>query len=392
MKSANQQPLPDFDTLNAVVNDLFRQEPGTDPELASLGPKNVATPPVKATAPTVAEHLAVPSLITPRLAPTQAQTADLPGVQSTILPVLPHGGGAAAGVPEAAVSAAPANLSAAEAVRPEWSPTDAPTGKYYFIDDASQAAFSSTPAALSGDSLHFVDRSIPGRNAGSGLYVESPREPAVFTSAPSYYFLQPPAEQLEVPAIAPGRGAFDVQTVRRDFPILASRVNGGRQLVWLDNAATTQKPRAVIERLSRFYEQENSNVHRAAHELAARATDAYESARKKVAAFIGAASPEEIVFVRGTTEAINLVAQSWGKLNISEGDEIILSHLEHHANIVPWQMLAAEKGALLRVIPVDNDGQVRLDEYQKLLSPRTRIVAVSQVSNALGTRAGQGFY
>ena len=178
--------------------------------------------------------------------------------------------------------------------------------------------------------------------------------------------------------------AFDVETIRRDFPILRERVNG-RPLVWLDNAATTQKPQSVIDRLSYFYAHENSNVHRAAHELAARATDAYESAREKVRRFLNAPAPREIVFVRGATEGINLVAQSWGRQNIGKDDEIVVSWLEHHANIVPWQMLCSEKGARLRVAPVDDSGQIILEEYEKLLGPRTRLVAVTQVSNALGT-------
>jgi cysteine desulfurase/selenocysteine lyase len=177
---------------------------------------------------------------------------------------------------------------------------------------------------------------------------------------------------------------FDVHAVRRDFPVLQERING-RPLVWFDNAATTHKPRAVIDRISYFYEHENSNIHRAAHELAARATDAYEGARERVRAFINAPEVEEVIFVRGTTEAINLVAKSWGWQHVGEGDEIIVSHLEHHANIVPWQQLAAAKGAKLRVIPVDDTGQVLLEEYRKLLNERTKIVAVTQVSNALGT-------
>ena len=151
------------------------------------------------------------------------------------------------------------------------------------------------------------------------------------------------------------------------------------------HAATTQKPQAVIDRLSYFYQYENSNIHRAAHELAARSTDAYEQARETVARFIGASSPSEVVFVRGSTEAINLVAQSWGRANIGPGDEIIVSWLEHHANIVPWQQLCAEKGAVLRVIPVDDSGQILLSEYQKLLNSKTKLVAFTQVSNALGT-------
>ncbi|WP_280810822.1 family 2A encapsulin nanocompartment cargo protein cysteine desulfurase [Variovorax boronicumulans] len=177
---------------------------------------------------------------------------------------------------------------------------------------------------------------------------------------------------------------FDVNAVRRDFPILQERVNG-KQLVWFDNAATTHKPQSVIDRIAYFYEHENSNIHRAAHELAARATDAYEGARERVRKFINAPEVEEVIFVRGTTEAINLVAKSWGGQHVGEGDEIIVSNLEHHANIVPWQQLAAAKGAKLRVIPVDDSGQVLLDEYRKLLNDRTKIVAVTQVSNALGT-------
>src|SRR5580700_2576711 len=177
--------------------------------------------------------------------------------------------------------------------------------------------------------------------------------------------------------------SFDAEALRGDFPILRERVNG-RPLVWLDNAATTQKPQSVIDRLNYYYEHENSNVHRAAHELAARATDAYESAREKVRRFLNASSSREIVFVRGATEGINLIAQSWGWQNIQKDDEIVITWLEHHANIVPWQMLCSEKGAHLRVAPVDSTGQVLLDEYEKLLGPRTRLVAFPQVSNALG--------
>ncbi len=177
---------------------------------------------------------------------------------------------------------------------------------------------------------------------------------------------------------------FDVQAIRRDFPILAERVNG-KPLIWFDNAATTQKPKSVIERVSYFYEHENSNIHRAAHELAARATDAYEGARNKVTKFIGAKSSDEIIFVRGATEGINLLANTFGQQHVGEGDEIIVSQLEHHANIVPWYMLATRVGAKLRVIPVDDSGQILLDEFRKLINGRTKLVSVTQVSNALGT-------
>jgi len=169
-----------------------------------------------------------------------------------------------------------------------------------------------------------------------------------------------------------------------DFPILRQHVRG-TPLVYLDNAATTQKPQSVIDRLSHFYAHENSNVHRAAHQLAARATDAYEASRETVRRFLNASSTREIIFVRGTTEGINLVAQSWGRRNVQKDDEIVITWLEHHANIVPWQQLCAEKGARLRVVPVDDRGEVLLDEYDKLLGPKTRIVSITQVSNALGT-------
>lgn len=186
------------------------------------------------------------------------------------------------------------------------------------------------------------------------------------------------------PAQGLPRLPFNVNQIRQDFPIFREKVNG-KPLIWLDNAATTQKPQFVIDRVSYFYEHENSNVHRAAHELAARATDAYEDARKKMQQFLNARSAKEIVFLRGTTEAINLVAKSWGEQFLTSGDEIIISHLEHHANIVPWQQLSIKKGLKLRVIPVDDSGQVLLDEYAKLLNPKTRLVAFTLVSNALGT-------
>lgn len=203
----------------------------------------------------------------------------------------------------------------------------------------------------------------------------------------SFYFLDgipSSAPDDTVAQFASAHPPFDVNAIRRDFPILKELVNG-RPLIWLDNAATTQKPQSVIDRLSYFYQHENSNIHRAAHELAARATDAYEEARQKVGRFLNASSADEIVFVRGTTEGINLVAQSWGRQHINAGDEIVITWLEHHANIVPWQQLCNEKSAVLRVAPVDDHGQILLDEYQKLLNSRTKLVAFSQVSNALGT-------
>jgi len=185
-------------------------------------------------------------------------------------------------------------------------------------------------------------------------------------------------------ALGTAKRPLDPRLIRQDFPILQERVHG-RQLIWLDNAATTQKPNAVIDRLSYFYRHENSNIHRAAHTLAARATDAYESAREKSRRFLNASSTREIIFVRGTTEGINLIAQSWGRRYVEKDDEVVITWLEHHANIVPWQQLCSEKGARLRVVPVNDRGEVILEEYEKLLSSRTKIVSFSQVSNALGT-------
>jgi len=246
---------------------------------------------------------------------------------------------------------------------------------------AAPPAFTAAPSLLAGVSVPRVAASTAPTAVGDTRF----------------YFLREDAERhlsfdVPVPATPPppppiasrGHDIFDVASVRRDFPILDEIVNG-RRLVWLDNAATTQKPRAVIERPSHFYAHENSNVHRAAHALAARSTDAYEGARDDVSRFLNAGSTDEIVFVRGATEGINLVAQSWGRRYIGAGDEIILTTLEHHSNIVPWQMLAAEKGARIRVVPIDDAGQIRLEEYQRLLGPRTRLVALTHVSNALGT-------
>ena len=177
---------------------------------------------------------------------------------------------------------------------------------------------------------------------------------------------------------------FDVEEVRRDFPILGEKVRG-KPLVYLDSAATTQKPRVVIERLDRYYRTENANIHRGIHFLSERATEAYEEARATVARFLGAADAREIVFVRGTTEAINLVAQSYGRKFIGEGDEIIVSAMEHHSNIVPWQILREQVGADLRVIPMNDHGELLVDEYERLFSDQTKLVAVTHVSNALGT-------
>lgn len=246
---------------------------------------------------------------------------------------------------------------------------------------------------------------LPHGDALKGLLQDEPRvQPAQNSSG--FYFLDTPsltksttAQAASTPTVSqptqakpnfdygfirPNAQGLDVHAVRRDFPILQERVNG-RQLIWFDNAATTHKPQAVIDRIGYFYAHENSNIHRAAHELAARASDAYEHARDVVARFIGAPSAKEIIFVRGTTEGINLIAKTWGEQNIGAGDEILVSHLEHHANIVPWYQLSQKTGAKLRVIPVDDTGQIILEAVPALINERTKLVSITQVSNALGT-------
>ncbi len=235
--------------------------------------------------------------------------------------------------------------------------------------------------------------SLPGFDLASagvateGAKVQPSEAPATAPKdEPDLYFL-PTAEVLDgdTPKLQQTSDqGFDPHSIREDFPILHQKIHG-KPLIWMDNAATTQKPQAVIDRISHFYEHDYSNIHRGAHTLAARATDAYEDAREKVRRFIGAESADEVIWVRGTTEGVNLLAQTWGRKYIGGGDEIILTVLEHHANIVPWQMLAKEKGAKLRVAPVNDKGEIIMEDYARLLNPRTKLVCVGQVSNALGT-------
>ncbi len=272
---------------------------------------------------------------------------------------------------------------------------------FYFFGHATE--FPDAPGGVKPVPLENLvtsqSQTFPGQAQVTALLKEiantgrQPEAQEANASGQTFYFLDSSAapveftqsETLAYKEIAPSaHPQFDVNAVRRDFPILQERVNG-HQLVWFDNGATTQKPNQVIDRISYFYKHENSNIHRAAHELAARSTDAYEGARDKVAKFLGAQSKDEIIFVRGATEGINLIANTFGRQFIGEGDEIVVSLLEHHANIVPWQMLARSVGAKIRVIPVDDSGQIILDEYQKLVNDRTKLVAVTQVSNALGT-------
>jgi cysteine desulfurase/selenocysteine lyase len=235
-----------------------------------------------------------------------------------------------------------------------------------------------------------LDSPLQGERASAGVGRSAPLPG--HSDTPSYYFIDEPHPKAPLDPKSATSGAaalpvasFDVERIRKDFPILSERVHGNKQLIFLDNAATTQKPQSVIDATSRFYERYNSNIHRAAYELAEKATTAFEGAREKVARFLGARSSKEIVFTRGTTEAINLVANTFGRRFIGQGDEIILTQLEHHANIVPWQILAKQTGAVIKVIPINDRGELIMEKFLRLLSPRTKLVSVAHVSNSLGT-------
>jgi cysteine desulfurase/selenocysteine lyase len=227
----------------------------------------------------------------------------------------------------------------------------------------------SSPAS-STSALPYTDASFPGQD----FYFLRGNDASGISSLPG-------ASSTGHGSVLP---AFNIEAVRRDFPALHQKMNG-KPLIWLDNAATTHKPQSVIDATSNFYSRDNSNIHRAAYELAERATRAYEGARDKVKNFVGAADAKEIVFLRGTTEAINLVAQSYGRKNIGAGDEILITTIEHHANIVPWQLLAEQTGAVIRVAPVNDRGELILDQFTALLSGRTKLVSVTHVANSVGT-------
>jgi cysteine desulfurase / selenocysteine lyase len=235
---------------------------------------------------------------------------------------------------------------------------------------STQASAAPVPVSQPGDAEYYFVRSVS----------VSPTQPASSASADPAAAEESPPPGLSLPPTE----IFDAETVRKDFPVLDQRVHG-QQLIWLDNAATTQKPQVVIDRVAAYYANDNSNVHRGAHTLAARATEGYEGAREAVRRFLGAGSTEEIIFVRGTTEAVNLVAQTLGARQLQPGDEILLTTLEHHSNIVPWQLIAASTGAKVRAVPISSTGEVLLEEYGRMLGPRTKIVGMTHVSNALGT-------
>jgi cysteine desulfurase/selenocysteine lyase len=359
--------LPDEATLNRLAGEFFRALPGQPTEAGASVPDDWSMPQPSTTPPL--------PLTTPP--PTGMSTPA--GPPPTSAPAAFAASGPGAAPPDPGTSALLTAPGPGLPVLPMSAPAALPgVGSYYFLTEAPE--YTAAPGHTAPPPMPPPLPSAPGFGGPPLPSLALPAAPTANTAP--YYFIQEPDAPSGLP-LDP-HPAFDVRAVRRDFPILSELVNG-RPLIWLDNAATTQKPQAVIDRLVEFYSRENSNIHRAAHELAARATDAYEGARRTVARFIGAGSAEEIVFVRGTTEAINLVAKAWGPAHLRAGDEIVISHLEHHANIVPWQMLAQQTGAVIKVIPVDDDGQLLLDEYTKLLSDRTKLVAVTQLSNALGT-------
>ena len=393
--SALAAGLPDPATLARLANEFFKQ-----------GAEAPALPRVLASTDAIPGSYAIP-----RGVPNTPQGVIDPGITATVLSSIPGSltdtslAGVPVSVPGQSIASSPGagglaaypdfgGLSFLQQARPLFNSVPAlPLNQLPEVPGLSQTAslnsFGALPKVNDRDYSAAAPQ-VPGTVVRSGPIIGSPnldfleiaRSLNSSNTAPSLEPYGVPLERTTIPGVSDG--FFDVASIRRDFPILEERVNG-RQLVWLDNAATTHKPQAVIDRISYYYTHENSNIHRAAHTLAARSTDAYEGARDAVRRFLNAPSAKEIIFVRGATEGINLIAQSWGRRNIEKDDEIIITWLEHHANIVPWQMLCAEKGAKLRVAPVDNDGQVILEEYEKLFNSHTKLVSLTQVSNALGT-------
>ncbi|GJE49304.1 Cysteine desulfurase [Methylobacterium tardum] len=356
------------------------QPAGLQPDASALAARAFGAPPVGL------PGLSGPTL--PNLAPASPAFADV-GAIPPVHPASPR-----PDLPDFAFAGAPALATAlpggpelhrqiaadhprANAFAHALAPTLVPADPSKAGRDAAQESFARTgrlsraPEAPPSDYYFLNLGPGPARRAPASPRVEPARDPG-------------PAPRVTSHGSSPVAAPFDVEHVRRDFPALHQSVNG-HPLVWLDNAATTHKPQAVIDATSEFYGRHNSNIHRAAHTLAARSTDLFEGGREAVRRFLNAPSKDDIVFLRGTTEAINLVAQSYGRAHIGPGDEIIVSTIEHHANIVPWQLLAQQTGATLRVIPVNDRGEIIFEQYAALLSGRTKIVSVTQVANALGT-------
>jgi cysteine desulfurase/selenocysteine lyase len=373
--SAPAQPADLFDTglIARLANEFFSESGASAKAGTPTAPKTVAGLPDRPTSPT-----SLPE------APHQAPSGpDLSGgfpTPSSSTPVHPIGD-------------SPAPAREPEEVDPRSGGHDPDSDDSYAFGEP-RCYSKSLRAGQSGKPSAHPSASPTQSHRGSSFPFGSSSipfdEPA---PASEFYFLneQPPAHgpASSLPGLSrgsttPALSVFDVAAVRRDFPALHQRVNG-HPLIWLDNAATTHKPQSVIDATSQFYGRDNSNIHRAAHVLAGRATELFESGREKVRQFLGAADAREIVFVRGTTEGINLVAQTYGRKNIGQGDEIIVTELEHHANIVPWQLLAEQVGAVIRVVPINDRGELVMEKFVRLLGPRTKFVSVAHVSNSLGT-------
>lgn len=374
--------------LAALASQLYaasiRPGPDSPPQAAPVAPRGsvpdaTAATSAGQTAAGAADLYPVP---VPQLGVTDtyvpAPTSPEPELPPQTVPVAPRGN-----VPDttAAPSAAETTGSVADPYLPpgigDLSAFAVPEGIVPTLPGVLAGSTPTVPVAPRGSAPGWLPEAPPVVDLG---WSDAPSVAPMGDEA-SYHFL---TKSDPVPQLPDEHEVFDVNAIRADFPILKETVNG-KPLIWFDNAATTQKPQVVIDRLAYFYAHENSNIHRAAHELAARATDAYEEARETVRRFIGAPKAEQNIFVRGTTEAINLVAYAWGGKHLQPGDEIVITHLEHHANIVPWQLLSQQTGAILKVAPVDDAGNLLLSEFEELLGPRTKLVAATQVSNALGT-------
>ncbi len=392
---------PDPGLIAHLANQLFRALPngglpgagGPSGASAQAGgvppaPHLGVVPPVQSAVPAAHAPAATPALpsappVAPPVGPSGNPAFFAAAVPPNPIPLGGLGDGGLGGIVHSlggALSFVPP-LPAAAPSSPVAGAPSVPAGTMYFLD---QARSGGSPSGGVPATVPAAPSTPPSTPPSPTPVVGSSSVPAAPGHLVDVSALSVQLRPEQVPDLALPSPAFDPRAAKRDFPILNQTVHG-KPLIWLDNAATTQKPQAVIDRLATFYAEENSNIHRAAHALAARATDAYEAAREKLRRFVGAADTREIIFVRGATEGINLVAKAWGRQNIREGDEIIVTWLEHHANIVPWQQLCAETGARLRVVPVDDTGQVILDEYAKLLNPRTKLVSLTMVSNALGT-------
>ncbi|KOP38403.1 cysteine desulfurase [Flavobacterium sp. WLB] len=413
--SINNSGLPNIDDLQNLANELFKALPNEFPKEISLSPDKAEHPRATKIAETILHAGNVDQFGQFPVASPSSTVPSPPAFSGfgASPSVINYGNGASALYPNAGAGFDPQNRNSSSGVQEnhDLNINDPHTGFHDINLKNGKSPQLNEESLFSGFSLNH--QYLPFQTENSSFEIELQAALASVDTqfrkredfplngnetTNSYYFLgqNPFAFDKRSTDIIVGNSFehkeinlfkghhFDAALVKKDFPILRETVNG-KPLVWFDNAATTQKPQSVIDRIAYFYEHENSNIHRAAHELAARASDAYEAAREKVKAFLNASSVNEIVFVRGATEGINLVAATWGEQNLNSGDEIIVSNLEHHANIVPWKRLADKKGLKLRVIPVDDDGQILLDEYAKLLNSKTRLVAFTQVSNALGT-------